>query len=97
MPPASTPSSTKPAPRRRRSTNCSDRRTTSCVHEVVLRSEQFVERRLRGAGFVDDGVDAGGIDAVFAEEAGCGVQQASARRFVITAITMSRGGTPLRR
>ena len=34
------------------------------LHQVGLRTEQFVQRGLGGAGLVDDGVDAGGVDSV---------------------------------
>ena len=53
------------------------------MHEVGLRAEQLVERGLRGAGFVDDGVDAGGVDAVLAEQPRRRTQQTSARGFIV--------------
>ena len=53
------------------------------VHEIGFRAEQFVERGLRRAGLVDDGVDAGGVDAVLAEQVRRRVEQAPARGFFI--------------
>ena len=53
------------------------------VDEVGLRSEQFVERGLGGAGLVDDGIDPGGVDAVLAEQMRRRAEQASARGFFV--------------
>ena len=53
------------------------------MHEVGLRSEQFVERGLGGAGLVDDGVDAGGVDAVLAEQMRRRAEQATARGLLV--------------
>ncbi|MBA7486352.1 hypothetical protein ES707_21910 [subsurface metagenome] len=53
------------------------------VHEIGFRAEQFVERGLRGAGFIDDGVDAGGVDAVLAEQTRRRAEQTSARGLIV--------------
>src|SRR5262249_37408882 len=48
------------------------------MNEIGLRAEQFVERGFRSTGFLDDGVDAGGVDAVLAERMGrCGEEAAA--------------------
>ncbi len=61
------------------------------MHQIGLRPEQFVERGLRGAGFIDDGVDAGGVDAVFAEQVRRRVEQPPARGFLIACGKRRRG------
>jgi hypothetical protein len=66
------------------------------MHQVGFRSEQLVERGLGGAGLVDDGVDAGGVDAVLAEQPRRGSEQASARGLVVAGSGTSDDGTLLR-
>jgi hypothetical protein len=53
------------------------------MHEIGFRAEQFVERGLGRARLVDDGVDAGGVDAVLAEQMRRRVEQPSARGLII--------------
>ena len=66
------------------------------MHEVGLRSEQFIERGLGGPGFMDDGVDAGGVDSVLAEQV-CGrIEKAAARRLFVAACKRCGDGLPLR-
>jgi hypothetical protein len=61
------------------------------VHQVGLGAEQFVERGLGRTGFVDDGVDAGRVDAVLAEQPCRRVEQAFARGIFIARGTTDRG------
>ena len=53
------------------------------MHEIGFRAEQFVERGFCSAGFVDDGVDAGGVDAVLAKQMRRCAEQAPARQLVV--------------
>ncbi len=55
------------------------------MHQIGFRAEQLVQRGLRGAGFVDDGVDAGRVYSVLAEQPRRGGEQTAARGLVIAA------------
>src|SRR6478672_6788457 len=55
------------------------------MHQIGFRAEQFVERGLGGAGFIDDGVDAGRVYSVLAEQSRRGGEQTAARGLVIAA------------
>src|SRR6266404_133040 len=66
------------------------------VHQIGFRSKQFVERGLRGAGFVDDGVNAGRVYSILAEQVCRGAEQTPARGLVIAASETYSDGSLLR-